>query len=93
MTRSALQHLVRSCYRWAGVYDRVERGTLVHALRHTFATRLGENGASAIEIMELLGHGNLATSQGYIQASTREVRAAAASNPTYRTVRDIARQR
>jgi site-specific recombinase XerD len=33
MTRSALQHLVRSCYRWAGVYDRVERGTLVHALR------------------------------------------------------------
>ena len=64
MTRSALQHLVRSCYRWAGVYDRVERGTLVHALRHTFATRLGENGATAIEIMELLGHGNLATSQG-----------------------------
>ena len=93
MTRSALQHLVRSCYRWAGVYDRVERGTLVHALRHTFATRLGENGATAIEIMELLGHGNLATSQGYIQASTREVRAAAGSNPTYQTVRDIARRR
>ncbi len=93
MTRSALQHLVRSCYRWAGVYDRVERGTLVHALRHTFATRLGENGASATEIMELLGHGSLATSQGYIQATAREVRAAAASNPTYQTVRDITRPR
>ena len=43
--------------------------------------------------MELLGHGNLATSQGYIQASTREVRAAAGSNPTYQTVRDIAGRR
>ncbi len=42
--------------------------------------------------MELLGHGSLATSKGYIQASAREVRAAAASNPTYQTVRDITRQ-
>lgn len=92
LTRNALQYLVRSCYRWAGIYDRVERGTLVHALRHTFATRLGQTGASSMEIMELLGHKNLTTSQGYIKVTAREIREAAAANPTYRLVEELQRQ-
>jgi integrase/recombinase XerC len=35
----------------------------LHALRDTFATRLAEDGATASEIMTLLGFASLATSQ------------------------------
>lgn len=84
--RGALEYLVRSCYRAAGIHDRVPSGASLHALRHTFATRLAEDGANAVEIMTLLGHATLTTSQNYIEATGRERRAAAASNRTYRTL-------
>ena len=41
---------------------------------------------TASEIMTLLGHASLATSQNYIEATGREQRAAAASNRTYRAL-------
>lgn len=84
--RGALEYLVRSCYRSAGIHDRVPSGASLHALRHTFATRLAEDGANAAEIMTLLGHATLTTSQNYIEATGRERRAAAASNRTYRAL-------
>jgi site-specific recombinase XerD len=88
--RGALEYLVSSCYRRAGLHDRVPRGASLHALRHTFATRLAEDGATASEIMVLLGHASLATSQNYIDATGREQRAATASNRTYRVLGDVA---
>jgi site-specific recombinase XerD len=84
--RGGLEYLVKSCYRWAGLHDRVPVGANLHALRHTFATRLAEDGATASEIMALLGHASLATSQNYIEATGRERRAATASNRTYQTL-------
>ena len=87
--RGGLDYLMTSIYRWAGLRDRVPTGANLHALRHTFATRLAEDGANAAEIMALLGHANLNTSQHYIEATGRERRAAAASNRTYRTLADL----
>ncbi|WP_205669006.1 tyrosine-type recombinase/integrase [Amycolatopsis suaedae] len=84
--RGALDYLVKSCFRAAGLQDRVPTGANLHALRHTFATRLAEDGATASEIMALLGHASLATSQNYIEATGREQRAAVASNRTYRAL-------
>lgn len=86
LRRGGLQYLVKQCYRHAGVHDRVSRGSLVHALRHTFATRLAEDGATASEIMRLLGHRSLNASQGYIDATAREQRSAARANRTYGVV-------
>ncbi|WP_248958701.1 tyrosine-type recombinase/integrase [Sphaerisporangium perillae] len=83
LRRGGLQYLVRQCYRYAGVHDRVQKGTLVHALRHEFATRLAERGASAHELMELLGHSSIVTGQAYVASTAREVRAAARGNPAY----------
>ena len=77
---------MKSCYRAAGLQDRVPTGANLHALRHTFATRLAEDGATASEIMALLGHASLATSQNYIEATGREQRAAVASNRTYQAL-------
>ncbi|WP_376773448.1 tyrosine-type recombinase/integrase [Streptosporangium album] len=83
LRRGGLQYLVRQCYRYAGVHDRVQKGTLVHALRHEFATRLAERGASAHELMELLGHSSIVTGQAYVASTAREVRRAARGNPAY----------
>lgn len=38
-----------------------------HNLRHRFASRLSKNGTPLFEIMILLGHSNLSTTQGYLQ--------------------------
>jgi site-specific recombinase XerD len=70
----------------AGVNDRRSPGALVHALRHTFATRLADDGATASEIMALLGHASLTTSQAYIDATATEQRRSAAANRTYRAL-------
>jgi site-specific recombinase XerD len=88
LQRGGLQYLVQSCYRRAGVMDRVPRGAQLHALRHTFATRLAEDGASASEIMRLLGHASLATTQGYIDVTAAQQRAAVRANRTNRALRD-----
>ncbi|GAA0497175.1 integrase [Paractinoplanes deccanensis] len=89
LKRGGLQYLVQSCYRRAGIHDRVPRGAQLHALRHTFATRLAEDGANASEIMRLLGHASLATSQNYIEVTAGQQRAAVRANRTNRALRGL----
>jgi integrase/recombinase XerD len=62
---------------------------MIHALRHTFATRLAEDGASPTEIQALLGHESLNTSQGYIDATASRTRQAARANRTYQTLQQL----
>ncbi|MEV4271535.1 tyrosine-type recombinase/integrase [Micromonospora aurantiaca (nom. illeg.)] len=93
LRRGGLQYLVESCYRRAGIGDRVPRGARLHALRHTFATRLAEDGASAAEIMRLLGHASLASSQTYIEVTAGQQRAAVAANRTNRALSGLAPRR
>jgi site-specific recombinase XerD len=90
MQRGALQYLVEQLYREAGIRTSVPRGALVHALRHTFATSLARNGASSVELQRLLGHESLATTQWYVDACGRVIRAAARANETYATLRAMA---
>ncbi|MBX7267032.1 tyrosine-type recombinase/integrase [Micromonospora sp. Llam7] len=86
LRRGGLQYLVESCFRRAGIGDRVPRGARLHALRHTFATRLAEDGAGASEIMRLLGHASLASSQTYIEVTAGQQREAARANRTNRAL-------
>ncbi|MCP3987917.1 MAG: tyrosine-type recombinase/integrase [Actinomycetia bacterium] len=93
LARGGLQYMVEQLYREAGIRSSVPAGALVHALRHTFATSLARNGATGVELQRLLGHESLATTQRYVDATAREVRAAARSNEAYATLETISNDR
>jgi integrase/recombinase XerD len=46
---------------------------VLHSLRHTFGTRLGESGADAFTIMKLMGHSSVTVSQRYVHPSSEAV--------------------
>jgi integrase/recombinase XerD len=89
LKRGGAHYLVERSYQAAGLANRVPAGAMVHALRHTYATRLAEDGASATEIQALLGHESLNTSQGYIDATANQTRQAARANRTYRVLEQV----
>ena len=43
---------------------------VVHSLRHTMLTRLGEAGVDAFTIMKIAGHSSITTSQKYLHPSS-----------------------
>jgi len=46
---------------------------VLHSLRHSFGTRLGESGADAFTIMKLMGHSSVTVSQRYVHPSPEAV--------------------
>lgn len=57
---SALTHSWRRALKAAGIPHKK-----FHTLRHTYATRLFENGASILTVSRLLGHGSIKTTEIY----------------------------
>ena len=41
----------------------------IHTLRHSYATNLIENGATLIQVKELMGHSNIRSTMGYVHVA------------------------
>jgi integrase len=66
--KSTLQHqMQRTCRKL-----KLE-GLTLHSFRHTFGTRLGETGASAHVIKQLMGHSAITVSHRYVHKLTESV--------------------
>src|SRR5512143_1438230 len=52
---------------------------VVHSLRHTALTRLGESGAGAFTIMQIAGHSSVTVSQRYVHPSPESLETAFAA--------------
>lgn len=55
---------------------KLPEGFIVHSLRHTMLTRLGEAGADAFTIMRIAGHGTIVVSLRYVHPSDDAMEAA-----------------
>ena len=72
--KSTLQHqMQRTCRKL-----KLE-GLSLHSFRHTFGTRLGEAGASAHVVKQLMGHSSITVSQRYVHKLTESVERAMAA--------------
>ena len=89
LTIGKLEYLVHRAYRAAGINSHRPAGALIHALRHTFAARLVENGVSSVEVMHLLGHADLKTTQRYVATRPDHLRSAVAANPALRSLTTV----
>lgn len=59
---------------------------VLHSLRHTFLTRLGEAGVDAFTIMRIAGHSSVTVSQKYVHPSTEAMERAFERLETYNAV-------
>lgn len=69
LTTAAVQKIVRTCKRKAGINQRVTP----HVFRHSFATHLVDQGEDIRVIQELLGHSSLDTTKQYAEVSQRRL--------------------
>lgn len=60
------QYVIRTHFRKYRRKAKINEKVTVHTLRHCYATNLIENGATLIQVKELMGHSNIRSTMAYI---------------------------
>lgn len=82
LTTRAIQLLIKRLAKAARFRDAAEpRRFHPHCLRHVFASRLLESGATIHEVQRLMGHNNLATTSQYLHCLSDDRLRAAVDRP------------
>lgn len=77
LTTRAARYIVKRAAVVAGMDGALEpRRYHFHRLRHTFASRMLDRGATIVEVQEALGHSSVATTSTYAHAFPEHLRAA-----------------
>ena len=63
------QYVIRTHFRKYRRKAKLSEKVTVHTLRHNFATNLIENGATLIQVKELMGHSNIRSTMVYIHVA------------------------
>lgn len=72
MTPNQIQYSITKLYRRTGLEEQRSPGALVHALRHTVAVQLVENGVPTPAVQEFLGHASQDTTMRYVRKVARD---------------------
>ena len=85
LSPDGLSWRVRDYFKQAGI---TKRGAC-HLFRHTMATAMLDNGADIRHVQEILGHGQITSTQRYTHVSIARLHAVhAATHPAARLTRD-----
>jgi site-specific recombinase XerD len=63
------QYVIRTHFRKYREKAKLNKKVTVHTLRHCFATNLIENGATLIQVKELMGHSNIRSTMEYVHVA------------------------
>lgn len=74
LTPDAVRYRIAKLYRRTGLEEQRSPGALVHALRHTVAVQLVENGVPTPAVQEFLGHASQDTTMRYVRKVARDQR-------------------
>ena len=72
LTTNQVQYRIAKLYRQTGLEEQRSPGALVHALRHTVAVQLVENGVPTPAVQEFLGHASQDTTMRYVRKVARD---------------------
>ena len=67
------QYVIRTHFRKYRRKAKINEKVTVHTLRHCYATNLIENGATLIQVKELMGHSNIRSTMEYIHIAKMEI--------------------
>ena len=63
------QYVIRTHFRKYRRKAKINEKATLHTLRHNFATNLIENGATLIQVKELMGHSNIRSTMEYVHVA------------------------
>ena len=71
--KAITEYVIRTHFRKYRKKAKINEKATLHTLRHNFATNLIENGATLIQVKELMGHSNIRSTMEYVHVANIDI--------------------